>query len=284
MAVALVTGCSTGIGYATALQLARDGYEVVATMRNPSACDLEAVAKEQALAIEIAALDVDNDEFVSDVMARMLAAKGGIDVLVNNAGLGGSGGVVEETDLAAFRQIMETNYFGALRCTKAVLPSMRERGSGTIVNVTSQAGQIAFPAMAPYCASKWALEAASEALAVEVAPFGIRVAIIEPGAIMTGIWGKTDLTPPTGPYKKIRNRLGATVIADVSRASSAEEVAACIAEAIATDQPKLRWLPGRGAERNVSQRKGWSDEEYIALWNMEDNAQFMRTILGADAE
>ena len=280
MTIAVVTGCSTGIGYATALRLAREGHDVVATMRTPSACDLESVAKESGLALDVRALDVDSDDSVD----ALFAALGPVDVLVNNAGLGGGGGVVEETGLDTFRQLMETNYFGALRCTKAVLPSMRERGTGAIVNVTSQAGLLAFPGMAPYCASKWALEAASEALAVEIAPFGVRIAIVEPGAIMTAIWSKTDVTPPTGPYKFIRNRLGAAVMADLMHPSTADEVADCIAEAISTDTPRLRLLVGRGAERNVTQRRGWSDAEWVDMWNAADNDEFVRTLLGPDAD
>ncbi len=284
MKVAVVTGCSTGIGYAAALRLAQDGFAVVATMRNPSASDLDAVAKDRGLELEVRVLDVDNDASVADLFDDVVSSKGAVDVLVNNAGLGGSGGVTEETDLDAFRRIMETNYFGALRCTKAVLTSMRERASGTIVNVTSQAGLLSFPGMAPYCASKWALEAATEALAIEVAPFGVRVAMVEPGAILTAIWGKTDLTPPTGPYKKIRNRLGATIMGDLSHGSTADEVAECISTAISAEAPRLRWLVGRGAARNVAQRADWSDEDYIAIWNGPDNDAFIRTMLGADAE
>ncbi len=276
--VAVVTGCSTGIGYATALRLAADGHHVVATMRDPSTTDLGEAASANGAAIEARALDVNDAAAVDELMAGLVDAHGGIDVLVNNAGLGGGGGVVEETSIDKFREIMETNYFGALRCIKAVLPSMRERAQGTIVNVTSQAGRLAYPGMAPYCASKWALEAASEALAIEVAPFGIRVAVIEPGAIMTAIWGKADLTPPTGPYKPARNRLAKAVMTDLAHASSADEVAACISEAITTDAPRLRWLVGQGADRNIANRRTWTDEEYIDLWNLADNDEWERQL------
>jgi NAD(P)-dependent dehydrogenase (short-subunit alcohol dehydrogenase family) len=274
MSVVLITGCSTGIGYATALRLARDGFEVVATMRNPSACDLATVAAAEGLTIKTRALDV-TDHAAIDALIGELVRTGGIEVLVNNAGLGGSGGVVEETSLDAFREIMETNFFGAMACTKAVLPSMRERGRGCIVNVTSQAGRFAIPGMAPYCASKWALEAASESLAGEVAPFGIRVALIEPGAIMTAIWTKVDMTPPTGVYAPKRNRLAKMVMADLAEASTADEVATCISESISTDKPRLRWLVGQGAARNISLREGWTDEEYMDVWNQPDDDAFL---------
>jgi len=271
MTVTLITGCSTGIGYAAAVRLATDGHTVVATMRDPSSSDLASHAN-----IDVRALDVDDDAAVDALFAAVLADHGAIDVLVNNAGVGGGGNAVEEASLEDYRSIMETNFFGALRCAKAVLPSMRERGAGCIVNVTSQAGLIAYPGMSGYCASKAALEAASESLAIEVAPFGIRVALIEPGAIMTAIWTKVDPTPPTGPYAPIRKRLGHVVMTDLAQASTADDVADCIAEAIATDDPKLRWLIGRGAERNVANRRSWDDEEYVALWNDPDRDEFHR--------
>lgn len=282
MTVALVTGCSTGIGYATALRLARDGHHVVATMRDPSACDLAAVAAADGSSLEVRALDVNDGEGVDALMGDLLAAHGGVEVLVNNAGLGSGGDVIENTPFDVFREVMETNYFGALRCMKAVLPSMRERGSGCVVNVTSQAGRIVGPGMAPYCASKFALEAATESLALEIEPFGVRVALIEPGAIMTAIWGKIDLTPPTGVYAPTRTRLSKFVMADLAQASSADEVADCISEAISTSEPRLRWLVGQGAERNVELRAGMTDEEYIAVWNQVDDDAFISQMLGSE--
>lgn len=287
MTVTVITGCSTGIGYATALRLARDGHDVIATMRTPDASDLGTVAKEQDLAVEVRALDVNDGDMVDELFTDVIASKGGVDVLVNNAGVGtpasrgdGSGGVVEETSMDDYRFVLETNFFGAMRCIKAVLPQMRERGSGAIANVTSQAGLLAMPSMSAYCASKWALEAASESLAVEVAPFGIRVALIEPGMILTAIWGKVDITPPTGPYASVRRRLGRTVLEEMQHGSASEEVADCIAEAITADTPKLRWLTGRGAERNIRNRAAWTDEEWIALWQAPNDEFFARMFAG----
>jgi NAD(P)-dependent dehydrogenase (short-subunit alcohol dehydrogenase family) len=275
MTVAVVTGSSTGIGYATALRLASDGHHVVATMRNPDASDLGVVAKERGLDIEVRRLDV-TDAASIDELFRDLISSRGVDVLVNNAGIG-DGSVVEDTDLAVYRHVMETNFFGALACIRSVLPSMRARGGGCIVNVTSQAGRLAFPNMSAYCSSKWALEALSESLAAEVAPFGIRVAIIEPGMILTPIWTKVDTKMPTGPYAALQIRLGGAVISDMQHGSSAEEVADCIAEAVATDEPKLRWLTGYGAERHVRNRAAVSDERAIELWNGPDD-EFQRYV------
>jgi NAD(P)-dependent dehydrogenase (short-subunit alcohol dehydrogenase family) len=153
---------------------------------------------------------------------------------------------------------------------------MREQGSGCIVNVTSQAGRFAAPSMGAYTASKYALEAASECLAVEVAPFGIRVALIEPGTILTAIWSKVDVTPPTGPYTHVRIRLGRTVMQELPLGSPSEVVADCIADAITTDAPTLRWLTGQGAERNIANRSAMTDEEWIQLWNGPEDAFFAR--------
>jgi NAD(P)-dependent dehydrogenase (short-subunit alcohol dehydrogenase family) len=170
MAMAVVTGTSTGIGQATAVTLARAGHTVYATMRNPKtgSQELRAGAEREHLPLRIAPLDVDSDESVRNAFASILAEAGRIDVLVNNAGIGGGGGTTEENPMAVFRAAMETNYFGALRCIQAVLPGMRERRSGCIVNVTSVAGRFSMAPQAAYSSSKFALEATSESLAQEV--------------------------------------------------------------------------------------------------------------------
>src|SRR5271154_682361 len=151
MAIALVTGTSSGIGLATAVALARAGHTVAATMRNlDGGAEIRRTAEEEKLPIHLAALDIDDDASVSEAFARVVAQLGPIEVLVNNAGVPGSGIVVEEAPLEKFRQVMETNFFGGLRCTKAVIPSMRERQKGTIVNITSSAGRLASAPMASY--------------------------------------------------------------------------------------------------------------------------------------
>jgi len=148
MAVALVTGTSSGIGLATAVALARAGHTVAATMRNlDGGAEIRAISQEEKLPVHLVALDVNDGASVRDAFAKVAAQFGPIDVLVNNAGVPGGGVTVEELPLEGFRQVMETNFFGCLRCIKAVLPSMRERRRGTIVNVTSIAGRIAFAGM-----------------------------------------------------------------------------------------------------------------------------------------
>ncbi len=276
MTVSVITGSSTGIGRAAALRLSRDGHTVVATMRNPSASDLPE-------GIDVRALDVTDGAAVEQVFKGILSDHGRVDVLVNNAGIGG-GPSVEDAEMDQFVQTIETNYLGAIRCTKAVLPSMRERGSGCVVAVTSQGGRIAVPLMTPYCASKFALEAAMEGLAVEVGTLGIRVAIVEPGAIITPIWGKVEPRAPEGPYAHLIRRLTSFVIHDVGRGSSPDEVADCIAEAIATETPKLRWLVGQGAERNIRNRQSWTDEQFGEIWNQPDDDAFMKAILAGEPD
>jgi NAD(P)-dependent dehydrogenase (short-subunit alcohol dehydrogenase family) len=278
MTVSFITGTSTGIGYATALRLARDGHRVIATMRSPEQSDLATVASGGGLDIEVRALDVTSAADVDEAIAAAVSSHGQIDVLVNNAGITG-GGALEEADFDVFANAMETNFFGALRCTKAVLPAMRERNGGTIVAVTSQAGRIAVPTMAAYTASKYALEAALEALAVEVAKFDIRVALIEPGAILTPMVNKNAMPEPESKYRGIWRRFGILALHDFGQGSTPDVVADCIAEAITTDAPRLRWAVGQGAERNLRVRASLSDEDWVGVWNDPDDEVFRKTLL-----
>ena len=199
MPVALVTGTSTGIGLATAAALGRAGHNVYATMRNPErAPELFQLAGAEKLPIKILTMDVDNDASVSRAVGEVLADVGRVDVLVNNAGVQGSG-PIEEIPLAEFRRVMETNYFGVLRCIQAVLPGMRKQRDGHIVNVSTIGGRIAGLSQGPYCGSKFALEAVSEILAGEVKAFGIRVAIVEPGVTETPIFAKRRSVSTNSP-------------------------------------------------------------------------------------
>jgi NAD(P)-dependent dehydrogenase (short-subunit alcohol dehydrogenase family) len=180
MTSVLITGTSKGIGYDAALQLARAGYDVIATMRNPDGSDLGAAAEAESLPVTIRQLDVDDDLSVAEVFSEFCD----IDILVNNAGIL-SCEAIEDESLEKFRAVMETNFFGAVKCCKAVVPAMRKRASGCIINITSVAGIAAFAPDAAYSASKFALEAFTEILAQEVNAFGVRVALVEPGIIAT---------------------------------------------------------------------------------------------------
>jgi NAD(P)-dependent dehydrogenase (short-subunit alcohol dehydrogenase family) len=199
MTSVLITGTSRGIGLETALAFGRAGHRVHATMRNPSQSPaLAETAAREKLPITVSTMDVDSDQSFNDAITAILK-DGPIDVLVNNAGVEGVG-PVEEFPLASFRAIMETNYFGALRCIQAVVPEMRAKQSGRIINVTSVAGRICCPPLTSYCASKWALEALSEGLAGELKTFNIRVAIVEPGIIDTAMARRIGDPVPGSPY------------------------------------------------------------------------------------
>jgi NAD(P)-dependent dehydrogenase (short-subunit alcohol dehydrogenase family) len=204
MSVALITGCSTGIGLETALALATRGDTVVASMRSPAKSGLLVErAKAAGANVDIVTLDVTDDQSVTSAVAEVEQRHGGIDILVNNAGVGHSG-PIETIDIDRARELMETNLWGAVRTIRAALPKMRERGSGVIINVTSVAGRVPGNGYNGfYSASKHGLGALSEALAWEVAAFGIRVACIEPGFFSTEIfansdWGEVDATTPYG--------------------------------------------------------------------------------------
>ncbi|MFF8975125.1 SDR family oxidoreductase [Streptomyces sp. NPDC014995] len=188
MAVVLVTGCSSGFGLEIALAFAREGDTVYASMRNPAkAGRLHERAAAEDLGVEVLALDVTDETSVREAVAQVEQRHGAVDVLVNNAGITYAG-AVELTPEDHARQVFETNFWGALRTTRAALPAMRAAGRGTIVNISSLAGRIwSVPYGGFYAASKFALGSLSEALAAEVAPYGIRVVCLEPGNFATDV-------------------------------------------------------------------------------------------------
>jgi NAD(P)-dependent dehydrogenase (short-subunit alcohol dehydrogenase family) len=270
MAIAVVTGSSTGIGLAAAATLARAGHTVYATMRNPKTGgqELGAIVERERLPLHITALDVDSDESVRNAFARILAEAGRIDVLVNNAGISVLS-AVEETPIAVFRAIMETNYFGALRCIQAVLPGMRKRRSGCIVNVTSVAGRLAMAPQAAYSSSKFALEAASESLAQEVKAFGVRVAIVEPGVIATAIFGKVQPPSADSNYPHSR-RLYKLFGVSLENPVSPYVVGEKIREIVESGTWKLRHPAGPDAEGFFAWRASMSDEQWVELGALSD--------------
>lgn len=270
MTVALVTGANSGIGLATAITLARAGHTVFAGMRNleRGSALRDAVSKEN-LPVTIVQLDVDNDGSVEAAIGKVLADQGQIDVLVNNAGVGG-GGPIEEVPIDVFRQKMETNFFGGLRCIKAVLPSMRERRSGCIVNVTSVAGRFGWSPQGPYAASKWALEGLSECLAQEVRPHGIRVAIVEPGIIGTPMTMRPRPAPPPGAYSSQKTRWASMFIASLETPESPFAVADTILNAAEGRDTRLRLPCGRDGEAFIRNRTSRTDEEWVNLGLISD--------------
>jgi NAD(P)-dependent dehydrogenase (short-subunit alcohol dehydrogenase family) len=264
--VALVSGTSSGIGLETALLLARNGFLVFAGLRNVAKAEpLLAAARAESLPLEILELDVTQPESVSLAVETALGASGGIEALVNNAGIGGAA-PLEEVPEAEHRAMFETNYWGAISLCRAVLPWMRERKSGAIVNVTSITGRVPIPNQIPYSASKHALEAASEALAAEVRAFGVRVAIVEPGVIDTAIFTNSEPATHydrTSPYRHVMRRNGRFYASLRRKPTHPRRVAETILEAITTDHPRLRWRVGEDAEKLIDGRARMSDEEWI---------------------
>lgn len=268
--VSVVTGANSGIGRATALHLAEAGHQVYGTVRSVSrAGKLLDAAEERGVAVELVELDIASDVSVRDGFALIQERAGRVDHLVNNAGVGGNG-VVEETSSDRLLEVMNIDLCGAVRCLQAVLPQMRERGSGTIVNVTSVAGRLAAIAQAPYVAAKWALEGVSEELAIEVAPFGVRVAIIEPGVTKSSIFGKnTDLKNDSGVYGAQYERMMQMYAAGYHHASDAVDVARVVHHAIDTDDPKLRYPVSWSGPEIVAGRREMTDEEWVELGRTE---------------
>jgi NAD(P)-dependent dehydrogenase (short-subunit alcohol dehydrogenase family) len=281
MKVAVVTGTSTGIGLSASLHLAQNGYRVFAGMRNVAKADaLQTAAQEQELPIEVVQLDVCDPESVSQAFTY-IQQQGPVDVLVNNAGIGGAS-PLEITPEAEHKQMFETNYFGAVRCIQAVLPAMRERGAGCIVNITSAVGLQATPNQIAYSASKWALECLGEALAHEVYRFGVRVVNVEPGVIMTNIFensAEQTRYDKTSPYQPTMRRNGKLFAAGFQRAVPPERVSEAILEAIETDDYKLRWPVGPDAQGFMDARGKVSAEDWIRmgddLSDDEYNAKFL---------
>jgi len=264
MKTAVVTGTSTGIGFATSLLLAAHGHRVFAGMRNlGKAQPLRDAAAKAGVPVEVIELDVTAQASCD----RAFASIGAVDVLVNNAGIGGAS-PLELTPEAEHRQMFETNYFGAVRCIQAVIPGMRERRSGAIVNITSIAGLVATPNQVAYSASKWALECLGEALAHELYRFGVRVVNVEPGVIMTSIFENSKETTrydKASPYQPIMRRNGKLFAAGFREAAQPEQVANTILEAITTSQYRLRWPVGKDADGLAKGRPQISDEEWVRM-------------------
>jgi NAD(P)-dependent dehydrogenase (short-subunit alcohol dehydrogenase family) len=252
MARILITGCSTGIGRATAVELARRGHDVVATARRPEMLgDLDVAGQLR--------LDVDDDDSVREEVAMA----GDVDVLVNNAGWEVSG-PIEGVPLAQVRAMFETNVFGVARMVQAVVPSMRRRASGVVVNVSSVAGRVASPLNGYYAASKFALEAMSEAMHYELGHFGIRVVIVEPGAIDSAFQDNVrHFGKDSPPYDELAAQWdGAADRLQAGPAPGPDLVAAVIADAIEDPGTPLRRPVGADAELVTAARASMDDAAF----------------------
>jgi len=268
MSVVLITGCSSGIGLATAITVAKSGHKVYATMRKPLRAALPSVFESELSSVKLIALDVTDDFSVKTAVNKVLGKEGKVDVLINNAGVSGLG-AIEELSLDAFKKDMEINYFGTIRCIKAVLPSMRERGSGTIINISSVAGKVYSNFHGTYAPSKAAVEALSECLAQEVNNFGIRVALVEPGVTDTSIFSKGYQLPQQTKYPNIKRFLS-MFAASVDNHVQPEAVSNVILDIIEGRSTKFRNPATPDAEPLLAWRASQTDEQWIASTGIDD--------------
>jgi len=240
----LVTGCSTGIGREIARAALEAGHQVVVTSRKVA--DVEDLVDAHPASALAVALDVTDKEQIADAVAAAGTAYGGVDVLVNNAGYGYLS-AIEEGDDAEVRALFDTNYFGTVDMTKAVLPQMRERGSGHVVNISSMAGLVANPPNAYYSSTKFAMESLTEALSKEVGPLGIKVTAIEPGAFRTD-WARRSMHEAAAPIEAYADGVGARK--ELIRAfadhlpGDPRKVAEAVLMVVALEHPPLRLLLG----------------------------------------
>jgi NAD(P)-dependent dehydrogenase (short-subunit alcohol dehydrogenase family) len=275
MGTILVTGASRGIGLATALAFARAGHKVAAAMRNPAAApELARTAAAEGLAVSVVTMDVDDDASVKEAVQRVEAELGPIEVLVNNAGIERTGSV-EEMPVSDFRDVMETNCFGAIRCIQAVLPGMRARRIGCIANVTSISGRLASSPMGAYAASKFALEAVSECLAQEVKPYGIRVCVLEPGIIDTDMARDISVAGDVSAYPNQR-RMAALFVAALQHPTPPGVVADKLVEIVGSGNWQFRHPVGPDAAPFLQWRASLSDEAWVEWGALEDDAWYAR--------
>jgi NAD(P)-dependent dehydrogenase (short-subunit alcohol dehydrogenase family) len=267
--VAVVTGSSSGIGFETSLTLARNGFFTYATMRNlGKGASLKSVATKEGLPIRVAQLDITEDRSINNVVHSIVSDVGKIDVLVNNAGYG-LNGAFEDLAMEEIKAQFETNLFGVIRVTQAVLPVMRKQESGIIVNISSAAGRFGYPGESAYVSTKFAIEGLSESMAYELEPFGIRVVLVEPGPIRTnfadGVVAAKKSQDPTSPYGEIMKKLNAVLASMRENAPFPDLVAKVVLNAVTSENPGLRHLAGKDVETWMQAKRRMSDMEFYKM-------------------
>ena len=264
--VAVVTGSSSGIGHEIALILARNGFLTYATMRDlQKNSKLKSIKDEENLPLEFIQLDVTDENSVRTAVQKIYDDVGRIDLLINNAGYGLTG-AFEDLSIDEIKTQFETNFYGLIRTTQAILPIMRKQKSGIIVNMSSGAGRFGFPMGSAYVSTKFAVEGLSESLSYEVEPFGIRVILIEPGMIKTdfsnaSIMAKKSIDPNSS-YAPLMKNMQTGFNKLLENASSPQLVAQITLDAMTSDKPNLRYLAGKDVEQWVEAKKKMSDEEF----------------------
>jgi NAD(P)-dependent dehydrogenase (short-subunit alcohol dehydrogenase family) len=267
--VAIITGSSSGIGFETSLILARNGFHTYAAVRNlDKSQPLIDMAKKDGLSIQAIELDVSNDKSVKDAINRVLSENKRIDVVVNNAGYALVGSF-EDLSMDEIKSQFETNFFGAIRVIQAILPSMRNQRNGRIVNVSSMGGRMAIPLDSAYHGTKFALEGLSESLQYEVEQFGIKIIIIEPGAIKSNFFNNLKMASkaqrPDSPYTQMMQKLNAGFSFILENAAHPVEVAKVILAAVTSEDPQLRYTVGDDAAMILQAKRTMSDTEFRNL-------------------
>lgn len=249
--VVLITGCSSGIGLSTAIYLAKKGFKVYASLRNLEKKHiLLSEAEKSGVLVKLVQLDVADEKSVKEAVCFILKEEGRIEVLINNAGFG-SGGFFEDFSMEEIREQFETNFFGLVRVTKEVLPTMRKQGKGCIVNISSIGGKIAFPVISIYNASKFAVEALTESLRIELASFGIKVVAIEPSSVKTNFSSSVKVakmsTDSSSPYYAYMKRFNTNISKISQQSEEPITVAKNIHKAITSESPRKSYFVGSAA-------------------------------------
>ena len=265
--VAIVTGSSSGIGLETSVSLAQNGFLTYATMRNlDKSSIIKTAAENESLPIKVVQLNVADNRMVNNAIQAIASEAGRIDILVNNAGYGLVGAFEDLSIDDEIKNQYETNVFGLMRVTQAVLPIMRRQKSGIIVNVSSGAGLFGYPGGSAYVSTKFAVEGVSESMAYELEPFGIKVVLIEPGFIKTNFANAMVLAKkaqdPSSPYSEMMQRIQANSNEMAKNASSVDVVSKAILEAVTSKSPNLRYLVGKDVEAWAANKKTMGDTEF----------------------
>jgi NAD(P)-dependent dehydrogenase (short-subunit alcohol dehydrogenase family) len=268
--VAIVTGSSSGIGLETSVSLAQNGFLTYATMRNlDKSSIIKTAADNESLPIKVVQLNVADNRMVNNAIQAIVSEAGRIDILVNNAGYGLVGAFEDLSIDDEIKNQYETNVFGLMRVTQAVLPIMRRQKSGIIVNVSSGAGLFGYPGGSAYVSTKFAVEGLSESMAYELEPFGIKVVLIEPGFIKTNFANAMVLAKkaqdPSSPYSEMMQRIQANSNEMAKNASSVDVVSKAILEAVKSKSPNLRYLVGKDVEAWAANKKTMGDTEFHNL-------------------
>jgi len=266
--VVIITGGSAGIGRETALLLARNNFKTYASMRDlQKSSELKSIVEKEKLDMHFVQLDVTDDNSIKNAVRNIYNEAGRIDILINNAGYALSG-AFEDLIINEIKEQYETNVYGLIRTTQAVLPIMRRQRSGMVVNISSGAGRFGYPTGSAYVSTKFAVEGLSESMSYELEPFGIRTVIIEPGVIDTDFHNASKIAKksqdPNSPYASLMKAMESKVKKMIANGSTPQYVAEVILEAITSPDPKLRYVAGKDVGQWMEAKRKMSDDEFIS--------------------